>query len=269
MSFLKLPFFVGLKLTLTVQEAPVARVLPEQALLASLKGTPGFFTEVIFIFPPPAFETVKVCVSDLLLVFTWPKSTAAGVPTSCLELPVVIELPIPLKDTFRDGEAGSLLMIVRFFVKVPAAVGLNMNLIIQEALTARTFPLLQVLAETLKGAPGFVTVVSVRLAVPVFVIVTVCAVDLVPDFTVPKSKEAGEGVSVPTVTPESDTVIDRLLVAQAPTASVTCVVKLYVPGALGVPLMTPVPVLKDNPVGKDPAVIAHVSGKVLPVALSV
>ena len=60
-------------------------------------------------------------------------------------------------------------------------------------------------------------------------------------------------------------VSDRALVAVAPLASVTWAVKLEVPVAVGVPLITPVEEFKDRPAGRLPTVTAHVNGEVPPL----
>jgi hypothetical protein len=51
--------------------------------------------------------------------------------------------------------------------------------------------------------------------------------------------------------------------------SIAWTVKLKVPEAVGVPEMTPVPLLSDRPVGSDPLVIDHVYGEVPPLAAKV
>lgn len=51
--------------------------------------------------------------------------------------------------------------------------------------------------------------------------------------------------------------------------SVTVIVKLNVPPALGVPLITPVAEFKVRPVGKEPVVTAKVYGDCPPVAAKV
>ena len=63
-------------------------------------------------------------------------------------------------------------------------------------------------------------------------------------------------------------VIDSAFVADAPTLSASFAVKLDVPEAEGVPLMTP-PEVRDNPVGRLPELSDHVKGAVPPVAASV
>ena len=56
------------------------------------------------------------------------------------------------------------------------------------------------------------------------------------------------------------------LVAVAPTESVTLIVKLYVPSAEGVPLITPVLVFRLKLVGKEPESIENVLVPVPPLA---
>ena len=53
-------------------------------------------------------------------------------------------------------------------------------------------------------------------------------------------------------------VIESAFVAVAPTLSVTVVVKLDVPEAVGVPVMAPVAATSDNPAGRLPEEIDHV-----------
>src|SRR3989304_489177 len=55
----------------------------------------------------------------------------------------------------------------------------------------------------------------------------------------------------------------------APFASVARTVKLDVPPVVGVPLITPVPLLRVSPKGRLPATIAHVTGDLPPVDVSV
>lgn len=62
--------------------------------------------------------------------------------------------------------------------------------------------------------------------------------------------------------------IDKALDAVAFELSVTSTVKLKVPGAEGVPLITPV-VANDNPAGSDPADIDQLNGSEPPDRASV
>jgi hypothetical protein len=61
-------------------------------------------------------------------------------------------------------------------------------------------------------------------------------------------------------------VINKAFVPDPPTMSVTLTVKLYVAAVVGVPEMTPVDALSDNPGGRAPADIDHVYGSVPPIA---
>ena len=51
--------------------------------------------------------------------------------------------------------------------------------------------------------------------------------------------------------------------------SVTCTVKLDVPAAVGIPLITPVDALMDNPTGSAPDEMDQLYGVAPPVALTV
>src|SRR3972149_6553749 len=64
-------------------------------------------------------------------------------------------------------------------------------------------------------------------------------------------------------------VIDSARLAVALFASVTCTVKLYVPASVGVPLITPVVLLRLRPDGREPDVTTHVYGVLPPEAVSV
>ena len=63
--------------------------------------------------------------------------------------------------------------------------------------------------------------------------------------------------------------IDRDLLALAPIVSITRTVKLDVPVALGVPLITPVEAFKLSPAGSDPLIILQVFMPLPPDAASV
>src|SRR3990172_11372348 len=64
---------------------------------------------------------------------------------------------------------------------------------------------------------------------------------------VPSERDA-----VLTLNPEN-TVTDKAFVLTAPLASVACIVKLLVPAVVGVPLISPVAVLRLSPAGSTPA----------------
>lgn len=63
--------------------------------------------------------------------------------------------------------------------------------------------------------------------------------------------------------------IESAFVADAPALSVTLAVKLLVPEVVGVPVIAPVELLRDNPAGSVPDESDHVSGAVPPVAAKV
>ncbi len=64
-------------------------------------------------------------------------------------------------------------------------------------------------------------------------------------------------------------VMDSACAAVAELASVTCTVKLLVPAADGVPLITPVPLFNVNPDGSVPALIPQLYGVLPPAAVKV
>src|SRR3989304_3409264 len=63
--------------------------------------------------------------------------------------------------------------------------------------------------------------------------------------------------------------MERARVAVAPFASVTCTVKFDVPAVVGVPLITPVAVLRASPVGSGPTDTAQLYGVLPPAATTV
>src|SRR4030067_826349 len=64
-------------------------------------------------------------------------------------------------------------------------------------------------------------------------------------------------------------IIDSAFVAVAPLASVALTVKFEVPAAVGVPLISPVVLLRLSPAGSAPTVTAHVIGALPPLPASV
>ncbi len=65
------------------------------------------------------------------------------------------------------------------------------------------------------------------------------------------------------------TVRDRawVAVARTPTPSAVCIVKLTVPGVVGVPVMAPVVAFRLTPTGRVPVATVHVYGGMPPVAV--
>ena len=63
--------------------------------------------------------------------------------------------------------------------------------------------------------------------------------------------------------------VNELVVAVAPLASVTRTVTVWVDGAVGVPLITPVDGSRDNPLGSAPVATANVYGEAPPDLLKV
>ena len=60
----------------------------------------------------------------------------------------------------------------------------------------------------------------------------------------------------------------QITVSVFPLASTTFETKVYMPGVVGVPLMTPVELFSVNPGGSDPRTIEYVYGAVPPLASS-
>ena len=168
----------------------------------------------------PALVIVTLFALELPAL-TFPKPKLVGVAVILTEAAV----PAPLNAT-EFGEFGALLATSTLPVRLPAVVGANKTLnvaLCPEAIVAGVFSPL-----ALKPAPETVNCDTVRLAVPVFVIVKTC--DLVwPSTTLPKLKVAGE-----TLSPAAAPVPVKLIVSGDPCASLlTVIVPTALPAAAG------------------------------------
>jgi hypothetical protein len=146
---------------------------------------------------------VTVIVWAALVVPTsWdPKASVAGERVSAGPVPV------PVKATLR-GVPGALSVIVTAAVRTPAAVGVNVTAMAQDALTARLEPQVVVRAKSALLVPVIVLEVSVSAAVPVLVTVTDWLMLDVPTGWLAKVRLVADSVTagVPVAVPVSATV---------------------------------------------------------------
>ena len=124
------------------------------------------------------------CLEALLPVLMFPKLSVAGFAVSC---PNGVFVPLPVSGRLTVGFAGSLLVIARFPLAEPAAVGMNVSVSAAVCPELIIFGVAIPLSEN--SEPVSATMETVRSAAPAFVITTFC-VPCVPTLTVPKSTVA-------------------------------------------------------------------------------
>jgi hypothetical protein len=169
----RVPAAVGVKTTFAVQVAPAATDVQLLVWLKSPPFVPVILIPVIVSVAVPVFEMVTVCAAELLPTAVWfAKVRVAGVmlTTGARPLPVkatVCGLPVALSATDKVPP------------RVPEAVGVKTTFAVQLAPAATDVQLLVWLK-----SPPFVPVILIPVIVsaapPVFEIVTVCAVELLP-----------------------------------------------------------------------------------------
>ena len=124
------PVAPGRNVTLMVQLAPAAKVVPQVVVSAKSEAfVPAIETPFIVMVPVPVFLSVTVLA--LVVTFTgWiPNGTVVGVRLATGLVPVPVKL-------ICCGLVGSELAIRSVAVLLPLAVGLNVTLMLQVAPTA-------------------------------------------------------------------------------------------------------------------------------------
>ena len=160
----RVPVAVGMKVTDTVQLAPVARLLPQ---LLVCEKSPVVETEVMLRLADPLFVTVTVCAA--LVVFTvWLAKLRLTGDSDTEGVGALV--PVPLSATLC-GLPVALSAIDSVPVRVPVVVGLKVTLTEQFDPAARVLPQVFVCEKS----PVAETDVMLKLAVPVFEIVMVWA----------------------------------------------------------------------------------------------
>jgi hypothetical protein len=211
----------GWKVTLTVQLAPTAIELPQ--VFVSLKSdvsVPPIAKLVTVTVEPPTFLTVTVCAALVA-----PRTVIGNVKLDVDRLISLMPVPVRLIDC---GLPLALSVILAAPLRVPVAEGLNVMLIVQLALAASVVPHVLVC----KKSPLIAMLVMLRVAVPVFLRVTLWAALVVPTAWLVKVRlvadklTAGALAAVP--------VPVRLIVCGLPDAlSVMVTVPVRVPVAVG------------------------------------
>jgi len=178
-----LPAELGPKTALNVAPLPTAMVTGA-VIPVVLKPTPVTVTEEIVTVALPLFVRLTVC--ELLVpVVTLLNAALDGVAFNCACIPV------PLS-AIAAGEPGALLTIEMLPVAAPAEVGVKIAE--NDALPPASIVIGMLMPLMLNPAPKGDAAVTVNVAVPALVSVTVC-VPLLPTDTLPKVTLAGLIVS--------------------------------------------------------------------------
>lgn len=187
-------------------------------------------------------------------------------PTACVpKLKLLVEsfaaVPVPLSTTCC-GLPGALSVMLRAALRAPLAVGLNVMLMVQLALTASELPQLLVCAKSAVFVPVIVIALIVSRAEPVFLSVMVLAELVTPIATVPKLKLVGDNVATGPVLNVAVSDLDELIVtAQAAVPLHAPLQAAKVEPAAGVSvIVTTVPLMKFA---------VHVPGQLIPDGLLV
>lgn len=178
---------VGLNSTETVQLAAAARLVPQ--VEADLRNGAETVSEVSVTAPVPVFLTVTTRAEVVVPTLTVPKASEVGARD---RVSVEAAFPVPVKAT-EAGVLVALLATTSVPVEETAEVGLNSTETVHDDATARLVP--QVVADLRNGADT-VSEVKVTAADPVFLTVTICALDVAPTFHVPKATVVGESERV-------------------------------------------------------------------------
>ncbi len=126
----RVPVAVGVKVTVIEHTPPAARLLPQ---LLDWEKSPLTVTPEMFNVRGTGFNSFTVCVGLVVLRFWLAKARA--VVDNCASGPS----PVPVRVTVV-GPPAALSEIVSTPVRVPAAVGVKVTFMAQEAVVARLLP---------------------------------------------------------------------------------------------------------------------------------
>jgi hypothetical protein len=174
---LRAPVALGVKVTLTVQVllGVTVALVQVSVLLAKSPGlVPVRVTLVMVRLAVPLLVTVTDCAALVALISWLPKLTLVG------EKLIPGAVPVPLKPSVC-GLSEALSANESEAVRAPVALGVKVTLTVQVLLGVTVAPVQvsALLAKSVELVPVRVTLVMVRLAVPLLVTVTDCAALLV------------------------------------------------------------------------------------------
>jgi hypothetical protein len=173
------PAAVGVKVTLIVQLAPTARVVPQLFVCAK---SPLAVIELIVALVVPLFDSVVDCDAVVEPTTVEANARLAGLALSAGPGAV----PVPLSATETAPETSVLTVSVP--LREPAAVGLNFTVTVQDPPAAMLVP--QVLV--CEKSPVIVTDDTDAAVEPLFETVTVCGALVVPVVCDPKLRAVGD-----------------------------------------------------------------------------
>src|SRR5579859_7859531 len=188
---LNAPAAAGLNSTETVQVAAAASVVPQVVadLMNEVAFVPVMVSEARFSVAVPEFLMVTVCAAVVEPTVVAAKLSEVGVSVTAGAVPV----PVRATDC---GDPVALSAIESDALNAPAAAGLNSTETVQVAAAASVVP--QVVADLMNEValvPVMVSEVRFSVAVPEFLMVTVCAAVVEPTVVAAKLSEVGVSVT--------------------------------------------------------------------------
>ena len=189
----KLATEAGVNVTAIVHDAPAASDSPQVVVSAkSAAFVPPIVIPEIVSAALPVFDSVTVCALVVTPVTTFPKFTVLG---ESVAIGAAGAVPDPLSVAVC-GEPVALSATETVAAKLATEPGVNVTEIVHVAPAASDPPQVFVSAKSVGFAPPIVIPEIVSAALPVFDSVSICALEVTPDATLPKFNVPGESVAV-------------------------------------------------------------------------
>jgi hypothetical protein len=183
----------GVNVTAIVHDAPAASDSPQVVVSAkSVAFVPPIVIPEIVSAALPVFDSVTVCALAVPPVTSFPKLIVLGESATTGTAGAV---PDPLSVAVC-GDPVALSATETVAAKLATEPGVNVTEIVHIAPAASDSPQVFVSAKSLEFAPPIVIPEMVSAALPVFDSVSICALDVTPDATLPKLSVPGESVAV-------------------------------------------------------------------------
>ena len=181
------PVAVGLNVMMIVQLAPAARLALHVVVRAKLEAlVPTTPILLIVSDAVPVFDSVTVCAALVVFSAWLAKVKEVG------DIPAIGEIPVPLRDTVRDGFTRSEVPMVSDAERAAVTVGVNVTLIVQLAPAPRLAPHVFVCAKSPGLVPARPILLIVSADVPVLDTVTIWAALAVFIIWFPNVNAAGD-----------------------------------------------------------------------------
>jgi hypothetical protein len=222
----RVPAAVGVKVTLIVQLLFAATELPQVFVSAKSPGlVPVMLTLVMLKLALPVLLSFTLCAALVVPTFWLLNVRLVG---ERLAAPAAVPVPVRLTVCGLPAALSETLTVA---VRVPAAVGVKVTLIVQLLFAATELPQVFDSAKSPVLVPVMLMLVMLKLEFPVLLKVTLCAALVVPTFWLLNVRLVGERLAVPAAVP----VPVRLTVCGLPAAlSEMLSVAVRVPAAVGV-----------------------------------